>query len=108
MASDKWSEWLLHKRCGGDAKAAEAGLAFFKRVRDRGLDQAASREGLTVLDVGAGDGLIAFGALERVRETPDTGVLAGQTRGLSSRRRIFTSRLASSIKKATAKSGSMS
>jgi ubiquinone/menaquinone biosynthesis C-methylase UbiE len=69
MAGDKWSDWLLHKRFGGDAKAAEAGLAFLKRVRDLVLDKAALREGQTVLDVGAGDGLIAFGALERVGDS---------------------------------------
>ena len=36
------------------------------KVRDRVLDRAEIRKGETVLDVGCGDGLIAFGALERV------------------------------------------
>jgi ubiquinone/menaquinone biosynthesis C-methylase UbiE len=35
-------------------------------VRDRVLDRAEIQPGETVLDVGCGDGLIAFGALERV------------------------------------------
>ena len=35
------------------------------KVRDRVLDRAELREGETLLDVGCGDGLIAFGALER-------------------------------------------
>ncbi|TMK96442.1 MAG: methyltransferase domain-containing protein, partial [Actinobacteria bacterium] len=36
------------------------------RVRGKVLENAAIRDGETVLDVGAGDGLIAFEALERV------------------------------------------
>ncbi len=38
-------------------------------MRDRVLEGAAIREGDVVLDVGAGDGLIAFGALQLVGET---------------------------------------
>ena len=44
----------------------EQTLAYLYPVRDRVLDHAHLREGETVLDVGSGDGLIAFGALERV------------------------------------------
>ena len=39
------------------------------RVRDRVLEGAAIRTGDVLLDVGMGDGLIAFGALERLGET---------------------------------------
>ena len=61
----QWSEWLLQKRFGGDAQAAEQGIG----VRDRVLDRADLHVGHTVVDVGTGDGLIAFGALDRVGES---------------------------------------
>lgn len=41
-------------------------LAFLAPIRERVLDNASLSAGDTVLDVGAGDGLIAFGALDRV------------------------------------------
>ena len=40
-------------------------LAELERVRDRVLDNASLEPGQTLLDVGCGEGLIAFGALER-------------------------------------------
>jgi len=65
-AGDVWSRWLLEKRFGGDAVAAKVGMQHLHDVRDRILDAAAIKQGDTLLDVGAGDGLIAFGALDRV------------------------------------------
>jgi SAM-dependent methyltransferase len=69
MVQDKWSDWLLRTRFGGDETAAKAQLKRLGRIRDAVLDGAALREGQTALDVGAGDGLIAFGALDRVGAT---------------------------------------
>lgn len=69
MVQDKWSEWLLRKRFGGDAQAAEEQMRMLHRVRDLVLDNAELHAGHTALDVGAGDGLIAFGALDRVGES---------------------------------------
>jgi arsenite methyltransferase len=63
---DRWAEWLLGRRFGGDEEALQQTLRQLAPVRDRVLDGAAIRQGDTVLDVGAGDGLVAFGALERV------------------------------------------
>jgi arsenite methyltransferase len=60
---DRWAAWILERRFGGDAEQAERSLRELGRVRDRVLEGAAVREGDIVLDVGAGDGLIAFGAL---------------------------------------------
>src|SRR6266508_4098145 len=66
MAHDRWAEWILSRRFGGDESAAAHMLEGLGKVRDRVLERAEVREGETVLDVGCGDGLIAFGALERV------------------------------------------
>jgi arsenite methyltransferase len=65
--SDRWHQWLLDVRFGGDPQARQQDLAeFLYPVRDKVLDKAQLRPDDTVLDVGAGDGLIAFGALERL------------------------------------------
>lgn len=64
---DRWSEWLLHGREGGDQTIRQRFLAeVLLPVRDQVLDRARIENGDVVLDVGAGDGLIAFGALDRV------------------------------------------
>jgi ubiquinone/menaquinone biosynthesis C-methylase UbiE len=63
---DRWAEWILNRRFGGDEAAAAAMLRNLGPVRDRVLDRAGIRPGEAVLDVGCGDGLLAFGALERV------------------------------------------
>lgn len=67
MAStaDIWAQWLLHRRHGGDLQRLKATLDYLSPVRDRILNQARLGEGCTLLDVGAGDGLIAFGALSQ-------------------------------------------
>jgi ubiquinone/menaquinone biosynthesis C-methylase UbiE len=63
---DKWSEWLREKRFGGDPEAEERGTRMLCHVRNGLLDEARITPGEVVLDVGCGDGLIAFGALDRV------------------------------------------
>jgi arsenite methyltransferase len=65
---DRWAEWLLERRHGGDPGALEATLDFLGPVRDRGLRNATLTGGETPLDVGVGGGLIAFGALQLVGE----------------------------------------
>jgi SAM-dependent methyltransferase len=64
-ARDRWAEWLGERRFGGDPEIRERTLEVLTEVRERVLDRAAVREGDTVLDVGCGEGLIGFGALER-------------------------------------------
>ncbi|HET8626096.1 MAG TPA: methyltransferase domain-containing protein [Thermomicrobiales bacterium] len=66
---DRWAEWLLHRRHGGDAAALQHLLSELRPIRDAVLAHARIAEGDVVLDVGAGDGLIAFGAIERVGPT---------------------------------------
>jgi ubiquinone/menaquinone biosynthesis C-methylase UbiE len=68
-ALDRWAAWILERRFGGDPEQAERSLRELGRVRERVLEGAAIREGDVVLDVGAGDGLIAFGALPLVGES---------------------------------------
>ena len=66
-ARDKWAEWLLERRFGGDdPERRKMSVDFLIPVRDRVLDNAGISGGETLLDVGAGDGLIAFGALDRL------------------------------------------
>jgi arsenite methyltransferase len=66
--TDPWAAWVLDRRFGGDPEQAERAMRELGPVRDRVLEGAKVREGDVVLDVGAGDGLIAFGALPLVGE----------------------------------------
>ena len=70
FVGDRWSEWLLRGREGGDSTLRQRFLAeVLLPVRDQVLDRGRVDKGEVVLDVGAGDGLIAFGALDRVGPT---------------------------------------
>lgn len=62
---DRWAEWLAERRFGGDPEFRERLLEKLALVREKTLDRAELRQGETLLDVGCGEGLIGFGALER-------------------------------------------
>jgi arsenite methyltransferase len=62
---DIWSRWLLHRRDADDPEIKRFIMQKLRPTRDRVLDNAKLQESDTLLDVGCGDGLIAFGALER-------------------------------------------
>jgi ubiquinone/menaquinone biosynthesis C-methylase UbiE len=64
-APDIWSAWLLHHRHGGDPDHDRHIRAKTLAYADRILDAAQISAGGTLLDVGAGEGLVAFRALER-------------------------------------------
>jgi len=66
---DQWADWLLRRRYGGDPDLLRRQLEFLGPIRDRVLRNAALRPDDLLLDVGAGDGLIAFGALEKLGPT---------------------------------------
>ncbi len=65
---DRWAQWLLHRRFGGNQQQLKNTLKLLSPIRDKVLEHAGIKEGETVLDVGCGDGLIAFGALDLVGE----------------------------------------
>jgi len=57
----------LNRRFGGDLQRMQTVLDYLYPVRDKVLSNANLAEGETLLDVGCGDGLIGFGALEKVK-----------------------------------------
>ncbi|HTZ93673.1 MAG TPA: methyltransferase domain-containing protein [Streptosporangiaceae bacterium] len=63
---DQWHRWLLEVRHGGDPRYREQMLSTLRRVCDEVLDRAPLRPDDTLLDIGTGDGLIAFAALDRL------------------------------------------
>lgn len=67
-SKDIWARWLLKRRFAGDREAGQRALQnYLYPWRDKILDNARLAEGETLLDVGCGDGLIAFGALQRTQ-----------------------------------------
>lgn len=62
---DIWSQWLLNRRFGGDPERMQKMLDRLYSIREKVLRHIDLGEGETLLDVGCGDGLIAFGALEK-------------------------------------------
>lgn len=69
---DIWSEWLLKRRFGGNTDQLQAMITWLYPVRDKVLQNAQLGAQATLLDVGCGDGLIAFGALDK---HPDANVV---------------------------------
>jgi arsenite methyltransferase len=62
---DIWSQWLLNRRFGGDPERMKKMFDFLHPIRDKVLSHIHLEENQTLLDAGCGDGLIAFGALEK-------------------------------------------
>jgi arsenite methyltransferase len=69
VTTDKWANWLLSRRDGGDDGIRRSHAPGLLAFRDGVLERAAIRAGDVVLDVGTGDGLIGFGALDQVGPT---------------------------------------
>jgi hypothetical protein len=63
---DQWAQWVLRRRDADDAGVREYGAVMLARYRDGVLDRGAIAGGDVLLDVGTGDGLIGFAALDRV------------------------------------------
>jgi len=68
-AQDRWANWILQQRFGGDPEQRDRVLGFLAPIRDTVLSGAALQPGDVVLDVGCGDGLLGFGALDLVGPT---------------------------------------
>ena len=66
---DRWQQWLLNRRHGGDPAQLQATLDRLRPIRDRILDNGRFADGKILLDVGCGDGLVAFGALQRTERS---------------------------------------
>jgi arsenite methyltransferase len=66
VAKDKWAQWLLTRRDGGNADLRARFAPDLAAYRDGVLNRADLESGDVVLDVGCGTGLIGFGALERL------------------------------------------
>lgn len=66
LPSDEWSEWLLHRRHADDPDYGRFVQATVRSYADRVLDGAQLSAGMTLLDVGSGEGLVSFRAIERV------------------------------------------
>jgi ubiquinone/menaquinone biosynthesis C-methylase UbiE len=62
-----WTEWLSKSRFSymNDIQKQQTFLWLFN-VRDKILDRAKIKEGDTIIDIGAGSGLLSFGAYERL------------------------------------------
>lgn len=65
-AADLWSQWLLHGRYAGDAQFRRSVHELVGRYVERLLDGADLAPGQVLVDVGAGEGLTAFRAIERI------------------------------------------
>ena len=63
---DVWARWLLTDRHAGDEAYRAAIEDEVSRYTERVLDAAELRPGMTLLDLGAGDGSLALRALERL------------------------------------------
>lgn len=64
--SDEWYAWLLEHRHGGNAALKVGVRAAVDTYVDRVLDAARLEAGMTLADIGAGDGAVAMRAIERV------------------------------------------
>ncbi|MFZ2034523.1 MAG: methyltransferase domain-containing protein [Candidatus Dormiibacterota bacterium] len=64
--TDVWASWLRTGRDGGSPRMRAENLDRLATMRDLILERAGLQPGETVLDVGAGQGLLGLGALERV------------------------------------------
>lgn len=65
---DIWAQWMLKRRFGGSAEQMKTTMEHLYSVRDKVLNRTDLQNGGTLLDVGCGDGLIAFGALEKFKQ----------------------------------------
>ena len=66
---DVWSEWLLHRRHADDPAYGCVVQGVVAGYADRVLDGAQLAAGMTMVDLGAGEGLMAFRAIDRIGQS---------------------------------------
>jgi arsenite methyltransferase len=66
LESDVWSEWLLHHRHADDPAYSQVVQRVVEGYADRVLEGGKLGAGMTLVDVGAGEGLVAFRAIDRI------------------------------------------
>lgn len=64
---DLWSEWIDHRQYSDD-RGNQRQANMLRRFQTQVLEGAKLESDDTVLDVGTGDGLVGFGAIERIGE----------------------------------------
>ncbi|WP_321914925.1 class I SAM-dependent methyltransferase [Paraburkholderia sp. J11-2] len=65
VTHDNWSTWVLRQRHGDDRAHEHEVRAEITKYADRVLDYVRLRPGMTLADIGTGDGLVGFRAIER-------------------------------------------
>ncbi len=65
-SADPWSEWLLKRRHAGDPAYQAVVQRTVEGYAAHVLERANLAPGMRILDVGAGEGLLAFAALQRM------------------------------------------
>jgi len=63
---DRWADWVLRRGHADDDEQLRRKIEHLAPIRDRILDGARLTPDDVLLDVGCGDGLVAFGALRRL------------------------------------------
>lgn len=61
---DKWAEWLISRRYGGNKQEFGKVIVELQRLRDQVIKNASLKQGDLVLDIGTGDGLLGFEAMK--------------------------------------------
>jgi arsenite methyltransferase len=64
--ADTWSRWLLQLRNGGDPAFETTLRTEVEAFADRVLDGVNLQPGMVLADIGTGDGLVAFRAIDRI------------------------------------------
>jgi len=63
---DVWSDWLLHRRHADNPEYGDVIRAAVEGYADRVLEGAQLSDGMTLADIGTGEGLVAFRAIDRI------------------------------------------
>jgi arsenite methyltransferase len=88
LDGNRWEQWILDERSGGDAGVAEAITRDIREMAEGMLQLGNLFEGGVLLDVGTGDGVIAFTALPHLGKS-GRAILCDSSLGLLEHARKF-------------------